>query len=317
MLNKFKVVVLDDYENAFSDAGLWQPLYAHIDLTVHHHKLTGTALMDAIVHANVLVLMRDRTPVNADIVAKLPNLHYVVFTGTRNAALDMDALAQRNIPVGHTEWGPSKDSTAELTWALLMAAHKRVIEQHALLNGGGWRNEQSLLPVLHGETIGIVGLGEIGGRVARYAQAFGMRVIAWSPRMTQERAQAAGVEFVSLDALLAQSRVVSLHLVPTADSKGLMHRGRFQQMRPDSMLINTSRSSLVVTADLCEALHTGTIAQAALDVFDQEPLPADSPLRRCPNVLMTPHLGFIAQPVISAFKTGVVNAIKQWMASQP
>ena len=314
---KPSVVVLDDYEQAFGSQAAWASVADELTIRVHTEKLRGDALLAAIESADVLVLQRDRTPLQADLIARLPRLKFVVFTGTRNAALDLAALTARNIPVCHTEWGPSKDSTSELTWALIMAAHKRVIEQNRLLQDGTWRNQHSLLPVLKGETIGIIGLGEIGGRVARYAQAFGMNVLTWSPNMTPERAQAAGARSVPLEALLAESKVVSLHLVPSATTKGLINADRLALMRPDSILVNTSRSALVVTQDLIAALHKGVIAQAALDVFDEEPLPADSPLRSCPGLLLTPHLGFIAQPVFEAFVQGVVECIAAWARGKP
>lgn len=241
----------------------------------------------------------------------------MVFTGTRNLALDTAALAARGIPVCHTGWGPSKDSTTELTWALIMAAHKRLSEQSQALAAGRWRTPHALSPVLKGETLGLIGLGEIGARVARYGQAFGMRTLAWSPRMTAERAQAHGATFVDLDTLLTQSKVVSLHLVATTQTQGLINAERLARMRPDGILVNTSRSNLVRTADLVQALQQGRPAQAALDVFDQEPLPEGDPLRRLPQVLMTPHLGFVAAPVFEVFVKDVQECLMAWLQGQP
>ncbi|MDH4395162.1 MAG: D-2-hydroxyacid dehydrogenase family protein [Limnobacter sp.] len=327
-MSKQKVVVLDDYEMAFKSAfetGLetskgaqtdWSEVAALADVKIYTEKLSGDTLFAALEDADAIVLMRDRTPFKADLIAKLPRLKFVMFTGTRNAALDTDALHARNIPICHTEWGPSKDSTAELTWALIMAAHKRVVEQNKLLMNGAWRDGNSLLPVLKGETLGVVGLGEIGGRVARFGQAFGMKVLTWSPNMTAARANAAGAEFVELDELLQRSKIVSLHLVPAATTKGLMNAERLALMRKDSILVNTSRSALVVTADLVDALHKGIIGQAALDVYDAEPLPSGDALRACPNLLLTPHLGFIAGPVIEAFTSGVAEGLAAWLKGE-
>lgn len=312
-MNKQKVVVLDDYEKAFTQQADWSVIQSLADVEIHTEKLVGGELLATLEGADAIVLMRDRTPFNAELITKLPRLKLVMFTGTRNAALDTDALRARGIPVCHTEWGPSKDSTAELTWALIMAAHKRVVEQNSLLMNGHWRDENSLLPVLKGETLGVVGLGEIGGRVARFAQAFGMKVLTWSPNMTAARANTAGAEFVSLEELLQRSKIVSLHLVPAATTKGLMNKERLALMRKDGILVNTSRSALVVTSDLIEALNQGLIGQAALDVYDSEPLPNNDPLRTCPNLLLTPHLGFIAGPVIQAFTSGVVEGLTAWL----
>ncbi len=308
-----KIVVLDDYEQAFEQSPAWQAVRGHADLTIRTQPLRGEGLLALIHDADVLVLMRDRTPLKADLIDKLQQLKLVVFTGTRNLALDAQALAARGIPVCHTGWGPSKDSTAELTWALVMAAHKRLLENNRALVDGQWRSPHALLPVLKGETLGVIGLGEIGGRVARYAQAFGMRVLAWSPRMTPERAQAQGATAVDLDTLLAESRIVTLHLVVTPQTQGLLDADKLARMRPDSILVNTSRSTLVRGADLVQALKAGRPAQAALDVFDAEPLPADDPLRQLPQVLLTPHLGFVAAPVFETFVRDAHEAVMAWL----
>lgn len=315
--SRMKIVVLDDYEQAFQQSPAWQGLRDKADLTIVTQPLRGQELRTRVLDADALVLMRDRTPLRGDLIAAMERLKLVVFTGTRNLAIDLDALARRGIPVCHTGWGPSKDSTAELTWALVMAAHKRLLENSQALREGQWRSAHALLPVLRGETLGVIGLGEIGGRVARYAQAFGMRVLAWSPRMTAERAQAQGATFVELDTLLSESRVVSLHLVATAETQGLMNAQRLARMRPDSLLVNTSRSSLVRTADLAQALRLGRPAQAALDVFDSEPLPADDPLRQLPQALLTPHLGFVAAPVFEAFVRDAHEAVLCWLEGRP
>lgn len=317
MTNRPKIVVLDDYEHAFEPLADWQPIRQRADLTIVDRPLRGAALLECIGEADALVLMRDRTPLRAELIAQLTRLKLVVFTGTRNAALDAPALAARGIPVCHTEWGPSKDSTAELTWALIMAAHKRLVENRDALVQGQWRSPHALLPVLHGETLGLIGLGEIGSRVARYAQAFGMRVLAWSPRMSAERAQEHGATAVDLDTLLKSSKIVSLHLVVTPSTQGLIDAGKLALMRPDSILVNTSRSTLVRTADLVQALQQGRPGQVALDVFDSEPLPADDPLRQLPQALLTPHLGFVARPVFQTFVRDAHECVTAWLDGRP
>jgi phosphoglycerate dehydrogenase-like enzyme len=319
------IVVLDDYEQAFEALADWQPVRKHAQLHIQTTPLKGAPLLELLAEADVVVLMRDRTPLLADLIAQLPRLKLVVFTGTRNQALDVAALAARGIPVCHTGWGPSKDSTAELTWALIMAAHKRLVENcNALMQRksqegleGHWRTPHALLPVLKGEILGLVGLGEIGGRVARYAQAFGMEVLAWSPRMTAERAAEHGASFVDLDTLLARSRIVSLHLVVSAQTRGLINAERLALMRADSLLVNTSRSTLVDTAALLQALSQGRPAQVALDVFDAEPLPEDDPLRRFPQALLSPHLGFVARPVFETFVQDARECVLAWLTREP
>ncbi|MDO8904432.1 D-2-hydroxyacid dehydrogenase family protein [Hydrogenophaga sp.] len=316
-----RVVVLDDYERAFDTLADWQPVRERALLHIQTTPLKGAALVGMLGSADVVVLMRDRTPLTAELIAQLPQLKLVIFTGTRNQALDAAALASRGIPVCHTGWGPSKDSTAELTWALIMAAYKRLVENcNALMQGeeqAQWRTPHALLPMLKGETIGLVGLGEIGGRVARYAQVFGMEVLAWSPRMTVERAAEHGAAFVELDALLERSRIVSLHLVATPQTRGLINAQRLATMRPDSLLVNTSRSHLIDTAALMQALPQGRPGQVALDVFDTEPLPLDDPIRRFSQVLLSPHLGFVAKPVFETFVRDARECVLSWLAGEP
>lgn len=317
MIDLPRIVVLDDYENALQRLADWSAITTRAQVRVHPMPLRGAALIEALIDADVLVLMRDRTQLTAALLAQLPRLRYVVFTGTRNNALDADALAARDIPVSHTRWGPSKDATAELTWALILAASKRLESALALMRGGGWRDGKTLAPVLRGGRLGLIGLGEIGSRVAAIGRAFGMEVACWSPHMTAARAAQHGAQFIPLDDLLATSQVVSVHLVASAATRHLLDAGRLAQMRSDALLVNTSRSALVDTDALVAALARGRPAMAAIDVFDEEPLPADHPLRTLANLLPTPHLGFVAEPVISQFARDVVECLEAWLAGAP
>ncbi len=314
-----RVVVLGDAEQALRRLGQWQPVDAMADVVVHHQPLRGEALIDALKDADVAVLVRDRTPFGEAQLAHLPRLKYLVFTGTRNTTLDLAALAARQIPVSHTEWGPSKDSTCEMTWSLILGATRRLEQQTKLLRGGQWRpaTPEPLAGVLKGQTLGLIGLGEIGGRVARVALAFGMNVIAWSPHMTPERAAQHGATAVELDQLLQTSQVVSLHLVPSGPTRQLMNAQRLALMRPDALLVNTSRSALIDTPALVTALQQGRPGFAALDVFDDEPLPAQDALRTLTNVLITPHLGFVTEPVFQRFADGVTECLQAWLTNAP
>jgi phosphoglycerate dehydrogenase-like enzyme len=312
-----RIVVLDDYENALQTLADWRGIAARAQVDHHHAPLRGEALVAALSTADALVLMRDRTPLTAALIDRLPRLRYVVFTGTRNNALDFAALAARGIPVSHTAWGPSKDATAELTWALILAASKRLEAQLATMRAGGWRDGGPLPGVLRGAQLGLIGLGEIGSRVAGIGRAFGMEVACWSPNMTAERARQGGARFLALDELLATSQVVSLHLVASASTRHLLNAERLARLRSDALLVNTSRASLVDTQALLAALARGRPAHAALDVFDEEPLPAHHPLRALPNVTLTPHLGFVAQPVFEQFARGVVECLEAWLDGRP
>jgi phosphoglycerate dehydrogenase-like enzyme len=313
-----RIALLGDSEQALRRLGDWQTVDAAADVTVHPYPLKGPALVQAIQDADVVVLVRDRTPFSAELLAQLPRLKYLIFTGTRNTTLDLEALAARQIPVSHTEWGPSKDSTCEMTWALILAARRQLLAQAAVLRAGQWRSTrpEPLAHVLKGQTLGLVGLGEIGARVAKIGLAFGMNVLTWSPNMTPERAAVHGVQSVGLDHLLQASHVVSLHLVPSEKTRHLLNAERLAQMRPDSLLVNTSRSALIDSEALVQALKQGRPGLAALDVFDTEPLPADSPLRDLPNALLTPHLGFVAEPVFQRFADGVIAHLQTWLKAR-
>ena len=295
----------------------WSEIDRRADVEMKHDPLRGDALHAALADADAIVLVRDRTPFRADLIERLPKLRYVIFTGARNTALDTAALAARGIPVSHTDWGPSKESTCELTWALILAASKRLEAKFAVMRAGGWRDDRPLPSVLAGERLGLIGLGEIGGRVARVAGAFGMQVIAWSPRMTPERAADKGATAVSLEQLLSMSKVVSLHLVPTDQTRRLLNAERLARMREDAILVNTSRSALIDMPSLLAALRAGRPAMAALDVYDEEPLAPDHPLRSLPNVVLTPHIGFVSQPVFEAFARGVTECLQAWLRDEP
>jgi phosphoglycerate dehydrogenase-like enzyme len=312
-----RIVVLDDYEDSLRRTADWKPVEALAEVTVHTQRLRGEALMKAIQDADAIVVVRDRTPFKADLVAKLPKLKLFLFTGTRNTQLDTAALAARGIPVGHTEMGESKASTTEMAWTLILAAAKRLEAYLGLVRAGRWRDGKSLPAVLSGERLGLIGFGGIGARVGKVGKAFGMEVVTWSPNMTPERAAEGGATSVSLDELLSTSKVVSLHLVPSEGTRKLLNSERLALMRQDSILVNTARSALIDMAALPAALAAGRPGIAALDVYDDEPLPADSVLSRLDNVVLTPHLGFVNDPVFGKFGPGVVENLMAWLHGKP
>ena len=312
-----KIVVLDDYEDSLRRTADWAPVQGRADVVVHTERLRGEALLDAIRDADAIVVVRDRTPFKADLIGQLPRLKFFQFTGARNTQLDASALAARGIPVGVTDMGSSKDSTTELAWTLILAAAKRLEEHLALVRQGRWRDGKRLPSTLHGERLGLVGFGSIGQRVGHVGKAFGMELVTWSPRMTAERAAEGGARFVTLEELLATSKVVSLHLVPADATRKLVNAKRMATMRPDSILVNTARSALVDMAALPAALDQGHPGMAALDVFDDEPLAKGHPLTQRANVVLTPHLGFVNDAVFSAFGPGVVENLLAWLDGKP
>lgn len=319
-----QIVVLDDWEQNFQKQSTsqadWQVVNSHADVMIHHETLRGDALVTALQQADVVVLMRDRTPLKEDLIAQLPNLKYVVFTGMRNTQIDFEALAERGIPVGCTAFGPSKENTCEITWSLILGVVKQLESNFALMRKGQWRDPKGTVPmsILSGQRLGVIGLGEIGGRVAKVGLAFGMDVVCWSPNMTPERAAAKNVTSVSLDELLRTSKVVSLHIVPSPATKHFMNAERLAMMRSDAALINTSRATLVdmnaLQATLAMASGCGF---AGIDVYDVEPVPADHPIRKLPNVLLTPHVGFVCEPVFKNFDHGVAECLAAWVQDQP
>ncbi len=316
-MSRPKVVVLDDYEQSLRRTADWSAIDARADVKVHHERLRGPALLEAIRDAHAIVVVRDRTPFKAELVAQLPKLELFLFTGTRNTQYDAAAFAARGIPVGNTAMGESKASTTELTWTLILAAAKRLEAYLALVRHGGWRDGGSLPAVLSGERLGLIGFGGIGARVGKVGLAFGMDVVTWSPHMTAERASQGGAKAVSLEELLATSKVVSLHLVPSPETRKLVDAKRLATMRGDSILVNTARSALVDMAALDAALAAGRPGVAALDVYDDEPLPRGFALAGRPNVVLTPHLGFVNDPVFANFGPGVVENLAAWLAGKP
>jgi phosphoglycerate dehydrogenase-like enzyme len=318
---KSKVLFLDDFENAFANNPKINALKIRADLDFNTRPLRGEELTKALSDATGVVLMRDRTPFGAKELAAAQSLRFVIYTGTRNNLLDSNACEAKGIPIFNTEFGPSKASTCELTWGLILAALKRLEPSFNVMREplSDWRanlHYPNLSDVLEGETIGLIGLGNIGSRVSKVAQAFGMTVLAWSPNMTAERARSVGASFASLEHILAKAKVISLHLVLGPTTRNLIDEAAMKSMRRDSVIVNTSRSGLINQKDLIKALQKGRPAMAALDVFDEEPLPADHPFRSMPNVVMTPHMGFVANPVYLKFTDTVAQHLDQLLPQE-
>ena len=313
MANLPSVVILGDYEQALRRFSNWTRVDQRCHIAIYHEPLHGEALYEVVKDADVIVLVRDRIPFNEALIARLPKLKLFIFTGKRNGTLDASALIARNIPIACTPGGPSKETTTELTWALILGASKHLVRQNKLVDSGSWRDECSVLPMLAGQRLGIIGMGSIGSSVARVGKAFGMELVTWSPNMTAERAAAQNAKSVSLEELLTTSKIVSLHLVAGANTKGLIGAAELAMMRPDALLVNTSRSALINMHALQDALVAGRPGQAAIDVFDIEPLPTSDALRNTPNLLTTPHLGFVAEPVFAEFSKGIVDTLEAWL----
>lgn len=315
-MSKPLIVVLDDWEGGLRRLVDWSAIEQRATVIIHQQPLSGPELLEALRPAQCVVLMRDRTPFDRALIAQLPQLRHIAFTGTRNKKLDIDAAREAGIRVSHTDWGPSKASTCEMTWSLILAASKQLADIALTPSRTEWRKAPSsaLLPsVLEGQRLGLVGLGQIGQRVAAVGKALGMNVVTWSPNMTPERAHEHGVQSVELNELLSTSAVVSLHLVPSAETRHLLNRERLRLMQPSSLLVNTSRADLIDTAALVDALKEGRPGFAALDVYDSEPLDPGHGLLELSNVLLTPHYGFVSEPVYRKFAEGLKESLLTWL----
>lgn len=309
-------IILDDYQNVALTLADWASLEPQVHTTsVTTHFADQDELVRHIADADILVVMRERTPLTAELIGRLPNLKMVVTSGMRNASIDLDACADRYIAVCGT--ASSSAAPMELSWGLLLGLARHIVpENQALRSNGPW--QQSLGMSLQGKTLGLLGLGKIGGEMAKVAQAFGMRVCAWSQNLSVERAVACGVERMSsLNALLNISDVVSIHLVLSERTQHLLDADALAQMKPGALLINTSRAGIVDQSAMIAALQSGELAGAGLDVFEQEPLPANHPLRQLPNVLATPHLGYVADSNYRTYFTQAVEDIHGWVTGAP
>lgn len=310
-----KIVVLDDWENALRDLIGWDRISEKAEVRIHAEPLRGTALTEEVSNATVLVLLRERTEVDAALIQAAPLLKRIVCTGTRNRKVDTEAAAARGIEVVYTKGGPAKASTCELTWALILAAKHRLLDIALTHKQTAWRQPTTwLASTLEGKRLGLIGLGEIGQRVALAGKAFGMEVVTWSPNMTPDRASAHGVIAVGLEELLRSADIVSLHLVPSPATRHLLNAERLALMKPDSLLVNTSRAELIDTDALTHALSSGQVGFCALDVFDEEPLRADHPLLSLPNALLTPHHGFVCKEVMETFAKDVEQHLVNHLA---
>ncbi|KQY64379.1 MULTISPECIES: D-2-hydroxyacid dehydrogenase family protein [unclassified Nocardioides] len=310
-----RCAVLDDYQAVAEGLADWATLDDVQVRFLHDHLPDEDACAETLADADILVVMRERTPITATLLARLPRLKLVVTSGLRNASIDLDAARARGVVVCGTP--SASEPPTELTWALVLGLARGLhVEVPSFASGGPWQS--TLGADLHGAVLGVVGLGKIGSRVARIGQAFGMDVVAWSPHLTDERCAEVGVRRAAdLPTLLAESDFTTLHLVLAEATRGIIGRAELAAMKPSAFLVNTSRAGLVDTPALVEALQDGRLAGAGLDVFDTEPLPFDDALRGLPNVLATPHLGYVTRRNYAGYFTGAVEDIAAWQAGSP
>lgn len=309
-----RVAVLDDWQNVARRFADWSVLPNDVEVVVFNDHLRDVEpVAERLKDFEIVCIMRERTPFQRALFERLPKLRLLVTTGPRNASIDLEAAKERGVTVcGTSALG---HPTAELTWGLILGLSRRIAFEDRAMREGRW---QSTVGVdMKGKRLGVLGLGRLGSRVAAVGRALEMDVAAWSQNLTAERAAAVGAALVDKDELLATSDVVTLHLVLSPRTRGLIGAAELARMKPTALLVNTSRGPLIDEAALLAALRERRIAGAALDVYDVEPLPGDHPLRRLDNVLLTPHLGYVTEDTYRAFYRETVEAIGAFLAGAP
>lgn len=308
-----RIAVIDDWQQVAESTVDWSPLRSVGEVSFLHEFPADTATMILrLERFDVICVMRERTLFDESLLTGLPNLKLLVTGGMRNAAIDLDACDRLGIQVAGTD--SYKHAAPELTWALLMALSRNLLAEANSLRADGW--QVGLGGDVHGKTLAVLGLGSIGEKVARYGQAFGMRVIAWSENLTDERAAQVGVTRVSKQALFEQADYLTVHLVLGERSRHLVDAQALGWLRPHARLVNTSRGPIIDEQALAQALAEGRLAGAALDVFSEEPLPAGHSFRRLPNVLATPHIGYVTTNNYQTFFSQMIEDIQAWHSGQ-
>jgi phosphoglycerate dehydrogenase-like enzyme len=311
------IAILDDSQSVALTSADWSALAARARITVLTDPFASEAEASvALAGFDIIVPMRERTAFGASLIARLPRLKMIALTGGRAMSLDIAACTAAGVLICNTGGEAVTAATSELAFGLILACARDIAHADATMRGGGWHAGVPLGTILSGQRLGILGLGRLGGRVARYGAAFGMEIVAWSQNMTEAAAAEHGARLVSKEELFASSDVISLHLVLSQRTQGIVGAADISAMKPGAILVNTSRGPLVEEAPLMAALQAGRI-RAGLDVFNIEPLPADHALRRLPNVVLTPHLGYSAEPVFRQFYGESVENITAFLNGAP
>ncbi len=311
---KLKVAVLDDYQNVANHFADWEKLSENIELKVFNEYIgDDTNLLEKLIDFDVLCLMRERTPLPGILINKLPNLKLVITSGMWNASIDSKTLKKKNIIYCGTE--TKIHSTAELAWALIMNSWRGLQTEIQNMKDGNWQT--TIGRGLKGNTLGIFGLGKQGLQVASYAKAFGMKVIAWSHNLKQQDCEKVGVEHVSSTDLFKMSDILTIHTKLSNRTLGYIDENKLKLMKKESVIVNTSRGPIIKEHDLITALNNNIISCAALDVYDQEPLPRDHILRKTKNLILTPHIGYVSEEAYEKFFNGYFKAIEAFINKKP
>ncbi|OBH74524.1 hydroxyacid dehydrogenase [Mycobacterium mantenii] len=315
-----KVAILDDYAGVALQVADWSPVQKRADVTVFDRHLAEGEAADALRPFDVVCTMRERMAFPRTLIERLPDLRLITIVGRSLPNLDTAAASEHGILVAHSDFAhprfrSMRDATPELAWGLMIATVRHLAEEHRNMRGGGWQSSAGM--TLSGKTLGLVGLGRVARRMAEYANAFGMEVVAWSQNLTEEAAASVGARRVEKASLFESSDVVSVHLVLSERTRGLVGAAELALMKPHTYLINTSRGPIVDEAALIAALEAGRIAGAGLDVYDTEPLPKKHRLRQLPTVTLSPHLGYVTREMLGAFYSDTVESVVAWLDGTP
>src|SRR4030081_4159368 len=313
-MTRLRCAILDDYLNLALQVADWSQIADRVDVTVFNQPFASTeAAASALKDFEIICAMRERTPFPRAMFAALPNLKLLITSGMRNAALDMEAAKDHQVVLCGTQWG--RDPTAPLTMGLILELTRNIGRENARMHAG--EPLQKFVGIeIEGRTLGVVGLGKLGAKVSALAKAFGMNVIAWSPNLTPERCKEVGVGYATKEELFSTADIVTIHVVLSQRSRGLVGRDDLARMKPTAYLINTARGPIVEEAPLLEALQQRQIAGAAVDVFSVEPLPVDHPFRKLDNLVLTPHLGYVTEESFRSHYTQMVEGIDAWFKGE-
>ena len=309
-----KLAILDDYQGTARDMADWSELPAGVEVTFFHdHIVDENQLVERLKDFDMVQGMRERTPFPSSVLSRLPNLRLLITTGRRNASFDIEAASELGITVCGTNGGG--EGPTELTWGLILAMLRHIPEEDQRSRAGSWGTTIGV--GIKGKTLGLIGLGHMGSLVAKVATAFDMKIIAWSQNMTQERAEECGATLVDKETLFKESDIVSIHLVLSDRTRGLVGASDLALMKPSAYIVNISRGPIIDEKSLIDVLERKAIAGAALDTFDIEPLPKDHPLFKTPNTLICPHLGYVIDDSYEAFYAGVIENVRAFTSGEP
>src|SRR3979490_483028 len=314
-MTRLRCAILDHYLNLALRVANWSKVSDRVDVTVFNEPFASTdEAATALKDFEIICAMRERTPFPRALFAALPNLKLLITSGMRNAAIDMDAAKEHNVVLCGTQWG--RDPTAPLTMGIILELTRNIGRENARMHAGE-RLQKFVGLEIEGRTLGVVGLGKLGSKVAKLAQAFGMNVIAWSPNLTPERCKEVGVGYATKEELFATADVITIHVVLGPRSRGLVGRDDLARMKPTAYLVNTARGPIVDDGALLDALPQKKIAGAGVDVFAVEPLPVEHPFRKLDNLVLTPHLGYVTEEGFHNHYRQMVEGIDAWFKGEP